>query len=237
MKTDSIYKGVVVQVTPKKGFGFIKPSWARPEDGSRENIFMLFSDPSEKRAHRCFIDMLDPKKPELHTETKNGKGEALFFPAGDPQVIYFKVCLQEKTDKFGHTTYPMIAYDLVDVRHITEEELARVSDEKPDFDDEDAIIVNYSDIEMMRNVILMQPLVEEAAVEEAPVLPPVEAEAEQEVEEEAIEEFDECDGYEEDDDYEEYEFDAYGFEEDRKAAKRASKRIKSCKNNKEERWN
>ncbi len=209
MNNSKLYVGRLVQVIPCKGYGFISPKWNSQED-SDNNIYCYYASNREKARRKCFIKMLDKSKTSLHEEVKNFKGEVLWI-ATEPQTVYFRVAFQAT-----ETGHKLMAYDLFDERHLSEEEKAEAeanSAVKPNFST--AITVHSNDEELDAEA----PVEEEATVV-APVEPAAEEEApiEEEkektpIEEETSEEVEpsEEDGYdsEEDEEYSEEDNSSY----------------------------
>ena len=177
MNNSKLYVGHLVQVIPCKGYGFISPKWNDGEEDSDKNIYCYYASNREKARRRCFIKMLDKSKSSLHEEVKNFKGEIL-WKATDPQKIFFKVAFQATEN--GHK---LMAYDLFDERHLSEEEKAEAeanSVVKPSFSDAFTVSENSEEIDEKS---IKEGVVEKAPVEEVKEEVPVAA-----VEEEAMEE-------------------------------------------------
>lgn len=134
------FKGQIISCVPCKGYAFIRPSWAKVTDGSRENIYCYYASDREKASRRCFITLLDKQHPENHIVQKNKRGEEIYLPAGEPQVVWFETVWQDY--KNG---YKLMAINLVDEKHITDEErdeAEKNANVKPDL--EDACNLAYS---------------------------------------------------------------------------------------------
>lgn len=169
MNNSKLYVGHLVQVIPCKGYGFISPKWNDGEEDSDNNIYAYYASNREKKRRCCFIKMLDKSKPLLHEEVKNFKGEAL-WSATQPQKIFFKVAFQATEN--GHK---LMAYDLFDERHLSEEEKAEAeanSVVKPSFSDAFTVSENSEEIDeksIKEEVVEKAPVKEEATEEETPV--------------------------------------------------------------------
>lgn len=180
MNNSKLYVGHLVQAIPCKGYGFISPKWNDGEDDSDKNIYCYYASNREKARRSCFIKMLDKSKTSLHEEVKNFKGEVLWI-ATQPQKIFFKVAMQ--TTESGHK---LMAYDLFDERHLSEEEKAEAeanSVVKPSFADVFTVTENGKEIDE-------KALVEETEAKEETSIVPIEEEStvEPEAEETPVEE-------------------------------------------------
>lgn len=144
MNNSKLYVGHLVQVIPCKGYGFISPKWNDGEEDSDKNIYCYYASNREKARRSCYIKMLDKSKTSLHEEIKNFKGEIL-WKATDPQKIFFRVAMQATEN--GHK---LMAYDLFDERHLSEEEKAEAevnSVVKPSFADVFTVAENGEEID------------------------------------------------------------------------------------------
>ena len=166
MNNSKLYVGHLVQVIPCKGYGFISPKWNDGEEDSDKNIYCYYASNREKARRCCFIKMLDKSKSFLREEVKNFKGEIL-WKATDPQKIFFRVAIQATENG-----YKLMAYDLFDERHLSEEEKAEAeanSVVKPSFADVFTVTENGEEIDeksIKEEVVEKAPVKEESAVEE-----------------------------------------------------------------------
>lgn len=143
MNNSKLYVGHLVQVTPCKGYGFISPKWNDEEDFDK-NIYCYYASNREKARRSCYIKMLDKSKTFLREKVKNFKGEIL-WKATDPQKIFFRVAIQATEN--GNK---LMAYDLFDERHLSEEEKAEAeanSVVKPSFADVFTVAENGEEID------------------------------------------------------------------------------------------
>ena len=111
------FKGTILSLIPKKGFGFISPVWGN--GNSNRNIFFVFA---ETKNGKCYIPAL--ASAENRHEVVSKKGTKIVVP-NEPQVLYFNLELG-KNDQF-------VAVNLRDSEHVTPEEAAEADQniEKP----------------------------------------------------------------------------------------------------------
>ena len=100
------FKGTILSLIPKKGFGFISPVWGN--GNSNRNIFFVFA---ETKNGKCYIPAL--ASAENRHEVVSKKGTKIVVP-NEPQVLYFNLELG-KNDQF-------VAVNLRDSEHVTPEE-------------------------------------------------------------------------------------------------------------------
>lgn len=78
-----VFKGVIHSLLPQKGYGFIKPGWAKT---SEDNIYFYL--PDTKIGHKCFIPALQAEENRTTTITKSGT--KIVTPIQE-QNIYFEL--------------------------------------------------------------------------------------------------------------------------------------------------
>lgn len=132
-----LYKGLLTQITPCKGYGFISPMWNTSGD-PQKNIYCHYGNEKEKERKKCFLGVLSPNYNGEFTILQNKRGEEIYV-LQEPQIIYFEVALQTIFKKKGKELKPsqkIMAVNLIDIRHITKEEAAEAemnSASIPDF--------------------------------------------------------------------------------------------------------
>lgn len=169
-----LFQGKILSAIPCKGYAFIRPIWAKETDGSSKNIYCYYASEREKSSRRCFINILDKSHPELHEVKKNKRGEEIYLPVGEPQTVWFEAVLQNYNGN-----YKLMAINLVDEKHITEEEKAEAEKNisEPDFTDEQSLVIAQPvDNDGCINAILMslkKAEVKEEITEETSMLLPM----------------------------------------------------------------
>ena len=141
---NKLFKGELIQVTPCKGYGYIRPAWNK-EALSSKNLYCYYASESEKKRKQCFLKIFEKGgKYFPHEIIKNYRGEEIWIPS-NPQIIYFEIEVEGPNYRCVH---------LFDERHLSAEEKAEAelaSAEEPNF-----------------NALLKEQM-EEASVEETPV--------------------------------------------------------------------
>lgn len=124
---NKLFKGELIQVTPCKGYGYVKPAWNK-EALSSKNLYCYYASESEKQRKKCFLKIFEKGGEYFsHEVIYNYKGEETWIPS-NPQTIYFEVEVKGSNHRCTH---------LYDERHLSFEEktLAEANSIKePDFD-------------------------------------------------------------------------------------------------------
>ena len=123
---NKLFKGELIQVTPCKGYGYIKPAWNK-EELSSKNLYCYYASSTEKQRKKCFLKIFEKGgKYSPHEVKHTYKGEEIWIPS-NPQIIFFEVEVEGPNYRCVH---------LYDERHLTSEEkvLAEANSQtEPDF--------------------------------------------------------------------------------------------------------
>ena len=123
---NKLFKGELIQVTPCKGYGYIKPAWNK-EELSSKNLYCYYASSTEKQRKKCFLKIFEKGgKYSPHEVKHTYKGEEIWIPS-NPQIIFFEVEVEGPNYRCVH---------LYDERHLPSKEKALAetnSQTEPDF--------------------------------------------------------------------------------------------------------
>lgn len=121
---NKIFKGELVQVTPCKGYGYIRPLWS--EGGSSDNLYCYYASDNEKARKQCFLKIFEKGgKYSRHEVRYNFRNEEIWIPE-NPQTLYFMIEIEGASVR---------CVNLYDTRHLSQElkeEAEKDSFVKPD---------------------------------------------------------------------------------------------------------
>lgn len=121
---NKIFKGELVQVTPCKGYGYIRPLWNI--EGSGDNLYCYYASDTEKARKQCFLKIFEKGgKYSSHEVRHNFRNEEIWIPE-NPQTLYFMIEIEGPSVR---------CVNLYDTRHLSQElkeEAEKDSFVKPD---------------------------------------------------------------------------------------------------------